>query len=503
MGEISAEPMRPASSFHPVDIAPTRSSYTSPQPPKKAKSITLDCTLRDLYTLDDDTSSEPVILAYDHPCKFPRDQSTDTGPGRFLYSANFPGISAEEETPNLYKRGVAQRYSFVAGRSPVIMIDLSGDGGEDLAAILSTSTRDAYRVYEQLCPDQRPDVKFVKSLQDVQGGTALRTALIIPQDHLRELPQILDPDDHYEILSKRWLAVCGLPTPPSTVVDPRPVESWGAGQQQHADGTDAEIKRMLRHVEERALPFVVKVSIATSGRGTYVVRSESDRQSALDELDQVLDETLHKLHDSNQSLYPASLVIQELIPGEACGVTFFVTKKGRVVYLAASRQRFDDEGHWKGGCVSYLAQPAYKKRYWNTIETLAKKLHSKGYYGPAGADIMTDETGTQMIVDVNPRVTGSYHLGFLKGHFIRRGMFEAAVLSHLMMRCTRDMFEAQFASEIADGRLIINAWVHDSSGESSYGAVTVGGEDSVRLGRLVKAIETFVETGECAVSAEL
>ncbi|PYH90693.1 solid-state culture specific protein [Aspergillus ellipticus CBS 707.79] len=489
------------SSFHPVEIAPTR-SYASPKPtPKKAKSITLDCTLRDLYSLDDDNPSHPVILAYDHPCKFPRDQSKKSGPARFIYSANFPGMSAEEETPNLYKRGVAQRYSFVAGRSPVVMIDLSGSGGEDLAAITSTSTRDAFRVYEQLCPDQRPEVRFVRSLNDFQTDTTLRTALIMPQDHLRELPQILSPDDHYEIISKRWLAICGLPTPNSTVVDPLPVKQWGTGQQ--ANEVEEEVKRMLRSVEERALPFVTKVSIATSGRGTYVVRSESDRQAALDELQGVLGETLGKLHDTNQSLYPASLVIQELVPGEACGVTFFVTKKGRVIYLAASRQCFDDEGHWKGGCVSYLSQPAFKMRYWNTIEALAKQLHSKGYYGPAGADIMTDGSGKQMIVDVNPRVTGSYHLGFLKGHFMRRGLFEAGVLSHLHLRCSRDTFEVTFAKEIADGRLIINAWVHNSAGDGSYGAVTVGGEDSFKLARLTRAIETFVETGEYAVSAEL
>ncbi|PYI06233.1 solid-state culture specific protein [Aspergillus sclerotiicarbonarius CBS 121057] len=481
--------------LQPLPVASPR-PYVSSKPVSRAVPVTLDYTLRDLYALDSDDAPQDITLAYDYPCKFPRAQLTQSSAVQFLYAANFPGADAEEEIPNLVKRGVAQRYSFLAGRSSVIMVDLSGTGGDDLAAIVNTSQEDVLGVYDQLCPDQRPNVQFITSLHDAQLAPDSPTAVIIPQDHLCHFTQILDPKVHYEILSKRWLALCGLPTPKSKVIDPLPIEAWGAGR-------DAEIRRMLHAVQLQELPFVVKVSIATSGRGTYVIHSESDRENMCNELRDILQDTLGKVHEENERLYPASFVIQELVPGEAHGVTFFVTKRGRVVYLATSQQRFDTEGHWKGARVSYLLEPVFQNRYRNTLDALARELHKKGYYGPAGADIMTDQNGKQVIVDVNPRVTGSYQLGLLKTHFMQRGLFEAAVLSPLIMRCTRSTFESQFAREILEGRMIINSWVHDCKRESSWTAVTVGAEDTVQLGRLVRVIETFVNTGEYSVAAEL
>ncbi|RAK95812.1 putative solid-state culture specific protein [Aspergillus ibericus CBS 121593] len=456
----------------------------SPRPVVSSRPVTLDYTLRDLYALDSDTPQD-ITLAFEFPCKFPRDQIPHSSAVQFLYASSFPGTDSEEEILNLLKRGIAQRNSFLAGRSSVIMVDLSGNGGDDLDAIVNASQEDVLGVYDQLGPDQRPNL--------VPDSP---TAVVIPQDCLCHFDPVLDPNVHYEILSKRWLARCGVPTPKSRVIDPLPMQGWGGGQ-------DAEIRRMLRAVQVQELPFVVKVSIATSGRGTYVVRSESDRESTCNELHGFLQDTLGKVHEQNERLYPASFVIQELVPGEAHGVTFFVTKRGRVIYLATSQQQFDLDGHWQGARVSYLLEPAFQNRYRSTLETLGRELHKKGYYGPAGADIMTDQHGKQAIVDVNPRVTGSYPFGLLKTHFMQRGLFEAAILSPLVLRCTRSTFESQFTGEIMDGRMIINSWVHDCKRESSWAAVTVGAEDAVQLNRLMRILETFVKTGAYSVVAEL
>ncbi|OOF96834.1 hypothetical protein ASPCADRAFT_396337 [Aspergillus carbonarius ITEM 5010] len=473
--------------LQPLPVASPR-PYASDKPVTRPLPITLDYTLHDLYALDDDDGPQNIILAYDHPCKFPRDQLSIPSTVQFAYAASFPGADREEEAHNLSMRGVAQRYSFVAGRTSVILVDLSGSGGDDLAAIVNSSKEDILAVYNQLCPDQRPNVQFITNMHDVRLDPDWRAAVVIPKDHLCQFNQLLDPKVHYEILSKRWLALCGLPTPKSKIIDPLPIEARA--------GRDAEIKRMLHAVQIHDLPFVVKVSIAASGRGTYVVNSESDRARTFNELQTFLEDIFDKVHEQNERLYPASFVIQELVPGEAHGVSFFVTKRGRLVYLATSQQRFDNDGCWQGARVSYLLEPALQHRYRNTLEVLTKALHRKGYYGPAGADIMTDHNGKQVIVDVNPRVTGSYQLGLLKSHFIQRGLVEAAVLTRLIMRCTRSTFEGQFAREILEGRMIINSWVHDSKRESSYATVTVGGEDAVQLDRLIRIIETFVKTGE-------
>ncbi|GKZ22850.1 hypothetical protein AbraIFM66951_004974 [Aspergillus brasiliensis] len=481
--------------LQPLPVAPPQ-PYPSSKAPNTRVPVTLDCTLHDLYSLDNDTPQN-IVLAYDHPCKFPPDELHPSSRARFLYAANFPDINAAEEMPILHKRSIAQRYSFVAGRTPVLMIDLSGNGGEDLSCVLTTSRDELRRIYDQLSPEQRPDVQFIRSVHDIQVAPDSRAIFTMPQDHMcGMLDQAVAPETLYEVLSKRWLAVCGLPTPKSKVIDPLPVNSWQGGR-------DAEVGRMLQAVQQQSLPFVVKASIATSGCGTFVIRRESDRDTAVNELRCLLDDGLKKVNEENERLYPASFVIQELVPGEAYGVTFFVTKKGRAVYLATTRQRFSQEGVWNGGCVSYLLQPMFQAQYKSTIEALAKALHNKGYYGPAGADIMTDANGDFVVVDINPRVTGSYHLGLLRSHYMQRGLYEAAVLSRLEIPCTRNAFEELFAVEIAQGRLIINAWVIDSKKETSHAVVTVGAEDSVKLGRMIRVIETFAKTGEYAESAEL
>ncbi|OJZ86965.1 hypothetical protein ASPFODRAFT_60895 [Aspergillus luchuensis CBS 106.47] len=481
--------------LQPLPLVPAE-PYTSTKAPNTKVHIALDYTLHDLYSLDND-APQNIVLVYDHPCKFPRDQISLPSGARFLYAANFPGAHTKGEAPNLQKRSIAQRYSFMAGRTPVVMLDQSGDGGKDLSSILTTSQDEVLRIYDQLSLDQRPDVQFIRGVYDSQIAADARAVFIVPQDHMcTRFNHAVDPEMLYEILSKRWIAVSGLPTPKSKVIDPLSIKSWQAG-------CDGEVERMLQSVQQQRLPFVVKVSIATSGYGTYVIRSESDRDAAVCELRGILQDVLGKINEKHERLYPASFVIQELVPGEAHGVTFFVTKKGRAVYLATSRQRFDEEGVWNGGCVSYLLQPVFENQYRSTIDALAQALHSKGYYGPAGADVMTDANEERLIVDVNPRVTGSYHLGLLKNHFMQRGLYEAAVLSRLEIPCTRNAFEELFAVEIAQGRLLINAWVIDSKKEISYVALTVGAEDSVKLGRTIRLIETFVKTGEYAESAEL
>ncbi|GKZ37732.1 hypothetical protein AbraIFM66950_009414, partial [Aspergillus brasiliensis] len=250
--------------LQPLPVAPPQ-PYPSSKAPTTRVPVTLDCTLHDLYSLDNDTPQN-IVLAYDHPCKFPPDQLHPSPHARFLYAANFPDSNAAEEMPILHKRNIAQRYSFVAGRTTVLMIDLSGNGGEDLSSVLTTSRDELRRVYEQLSPEQRPEVQFIRSVHDIQVAPDSRAIFTMPQDHMcGMLDQAVAPETLYEVLSKRWLAVSGLPTPKSKVIDPLPVNSWQGGR-------DAEVGRMLQAVQQESLPFVVKASIATSGCGTFVIR---------------------------------------------------------------------------------------------------------------------------------------------------------------------------------------------------------------------------------------
>ena len=112
---------------------------------------------------------------------------------------------------------------------------------------------------------------------------------------------------------------------------------------------------------------------------------------------------------------------------------------------------------------------------------MAAFLHSKGYHGPAGVDIVTDElSGEQLIVDLNVRVTGTFHLGPLLGHFTQRGLLEAAMTMG-DFSCSRGAFEERFADEIRNGSLIVSGWVHGETSPLSHAAITIGARDSYEL----------------------
>lgn len=201
-------------------------------------------------------------------------------------------------------------------------------------------------------------------------------------------------------------------------------------------------------------------------------------------------------------MYPSSLVIQKLIPGEAMALSLFITRKGRAIIIACSRQGFNEEGHWIGASVSCAQQAVLKERHSNTADAVARFLHRRGYYGPAGADAITvPSSGEQFVIDLNVRVTGAYALGLLTGHFTRRELFEATLLT-IYLPCTKTAFECAFEGEIKDGCIVITGWAQDSRRALSHAGIIVGGKDFLELDRLVKSVYAMsgVETTKCATN---
>ncbi|MCJ1346140.1 hypothetical protein MMC31_004353, partial [Peltigera leucophlebia] len=113
-------------------------------------------------------------------------------------------------------------FAFMAGKMPLVIFDLNKDA-EEFRVFNSESRRphqaDAYDVFDQLTPLQRPELTFVEKPSDIKLGQDSRVAVICPMDCLLLLPHLVDPESHYEALSKRGLALSGLPTPDSEIVD--------------------------------------------------------------------------------------------------------------------------------------------------------------------------------------------------------------------------------------------------------------------------------------------
>ncbi|RAL11221.1 putative solid-state culture specific protein [Aspergillus homomorphus CBS 101889] len=394
-------------------------------------SILLDTTLHDLYMLDTDGAHHGVITTYPYPCQAERETPNPFSSEHFLYGITFPNTTVSNNMQIILECGIAQRYSFITGHAPVILFDslppITPPSAQE--SFQSSPIIDILTLYSQLHPSQRPQVHFPRNASEIHLPPNTRIAIIVPQVELAHLPHIVAPETH------------GHP-----------------------------------------LPFVVKVSIAVSGRGTFLIRTEPDRRAACTRLRAIFTppsrtSPIAKTPTSSPSAWSCS---RSSLPGEAYGLTFFVTQTGRAVFLAASRQQFNAEGQWRGGWVSFPAQRALRERYWSTITAIADELHACGYYGTVGADVMVDETGRQLVVDVNLRVTGSYHLGLLRGHFVRRGLVVVAVLSPLFVMGERRVFEERVAEEVAEGRLIVTAWVHGLRGGKGYAAVTLPGEDEAR-----------------------
>lgn len=364
---------------------------------------------------------------------------------------------------------------------PLVLFDLdkneeekSGNGTGKIPKTLRPPHVDALQVFGQLTPSQQPELRFVETPGDNIIRPNAWIAVLSPVDCLSQLQHVVDPETHYELLSKRGLAVSGLPSPKTTVIDTNlTAEVLDEALLQ------AEVARMIKPISELELPFVVKVTQSISGQGTFIIRTDSDRLAAEEALKVELRRMLQQIDSSNRHMHPCSLVVQEMVPGDAVAVSLFVTKKGRAIFIGCSKQAFDETtGHWSGGFISYKDQALLEEQCAGTIDALARFLHKKGYYGPIGADVMTDQAGRQLIIDINARLTGSYNLGCLKGHFVRRGLFEAVMLYPLHLPCTRDGFERAFEKELQYGSMVISAWSHDAQGKSSLAAVTRAAEDS-------------------------
>ncbi|KAI9370879.1 hypothetical protein BJX61DRAFT_544189 [Aspergillus egyptiacus] len=454
--------------------------------------ITLDYTLHDLYTADCEDGLNTVLIYYPLQFKYSHEGTS----AKFAYGYKVDEEDDDHVTSSLAMAAnlIPQRYAFSAGRMPLVILDA-------IAATQSNSERegdartadsvpghhhlDIHQTFAQLQPDQRPIVSFAKNPASIELGLDARIAVLVPTDSLSHLPHLTCPETHYKLLSKRGLAVSGLPTPPSRVIDTILVDSDDPDPSLLAK----EAARMADEaIEQHPVPFMVKLPQSISGMGTFAVTSETDRMRIKGMLTTQLEVMLGQLNPSNRALHPCSIVVQDFVDGPVVALSLFVTKTGQPRFVSCCEQLFDDRAHWIGGRISYRLQAGFQKTFSALMGQVAAFLHRRGYHGPAGVDIVTDpHSGERLVIDLNVRVTGTFHLGPLRGHFTRRGLFDAAMTSG-DFSCTRDVFEQAFSDEIRQGSLIVSGWAHDESRSKSHAAITVGASDSDTLQEYLQRI---------------
>jgi predicted ATP-grasp superfamily ATP-dependent carboligase len=261
--------------------------------------------------------------------------------------------------------------------------------------------------------------------------------------------------------------------------------------------TSVEAARMLLAVDKYKLPFVLKLP-QSSGKGTFIISSNADRVQLTEMLRPQLQQMLEQVTDANQQLYPCSLVLQDYIAGKVMALSLFITRKGRAIFVGCCKQKFNDDGQWAGGSISYAKQAELRRVYSGSMEQAAMFLHQKGYYGPAGIDILTSTSGEQYIIDLNVRITGTFNLGLVAGHFTKRGL-DRAMVEAAYFSCSRVKFEEVFAREIRDGRIIITAWTYDESLLLSFGVFIIGGSTSGEMKWQLRQVQNYAVLGLDAI----
>lgn len=385
---------------------------------------------------------------------------------------------------------IPQFCAFMVGKMPVFMFDLD-QNAEDSRLLNSNTQRlhqtDAYRVLDQLTPQQRPDLTFVEKPSDIKLGPNGQLAIFAPMDCFLPLPHLVDPEAHYELLSKRGLALSGLPTPETEIVD----TVLGSAQVSDHALVDSEVRRMISRIRNRQPPFVIKMPQSLSGHGTFMIRTNGDRGDAIRILEPETKRMLGQINSQNSHMSPCSLMLQRMIPeGERVALSLFVTKSGRAIFNACCHQLVHLNVQW-GDFIDYREQDALQARYADITNKLSAYAHQKGYLGPMGADILTDVDGQQMIVDINARMTGCHPLGGLRGHFGRLGLNVAAMLFSSVLRLTRDEFGSQFEAELQLGSMVVIAWVNMRDEKRSMTMLTLAAEDKEKLDEMIAKVKVF------------
>jgi hypothetical protein len=141
-------------------------------------------------------------------------------------------------------------------------------------------------------------------------------------------------------------------------------------------------------------PCIVKLSHGYAGLGNFLIKNDDDEATMRSQL--------------LEHWPTATLVINSIIENIVSdfGVQFYLKRDGSVVWLGFTQQQFDANKKWCGGTFSAGDQTRYFEDLCQMIQPAGAYLHSCGYFGLVGIDILRDESGNQFLVDVNPRLTG-------------------------------------------------------------------------------------------------
>lgn len=189
-----------------------------------------------------------------------------------------------------------------------------------------------------------------------------RYITIFPHESISREQQVLDPDVNYFLHSKEVIEKIACPQ-----------------------------AAVLRNVTP---PCMAKLSHGYAGLGNFLILNEDDELEMRKEL--------------SRHWPDATLVVNSLINNIVgdFGIQYYLRSDGGVVWLGFTEQQFNQNRKWCGGIYSGSQQVELRDEFQEIVEASAEYLHSRGYLGLVGIDILRDKENRCFLVDVNPRLTG-------------------------------------------------------------------------------------------------
>lgn len=245
-------------------------------------------------------------------------------------------------------------------------------------------------------------------LEDLNNSDRLHSIItLFPFDHLQPEKHAVHPDSHYHLLSKASLGKLGISCP----------------RYQTYHLTETPLEEIALPSE---FPYLIKTSHGLSGEGTYIIRSQSDLNYCLEELQRYLQIQLLE-----------TIIVSEFVKDEVQNycVQFYVNKKGEMTLIGVTQQLVTDQGEYLGGLVNYQADLSL---FTPIIQSVANYAHQQGYFGVIGVDVLEDCSGGLYAIDANFRINGSTPLCLQRHELLNLNKTIAKYSSDYRMEGTLD-----------------------------------------------------------------
>jgi hypothetical protein len=255
--------------------------------------------------------------------------------------------------------------------------------GPDIAVIAKAAPDAALVTYWKKYFASVPQFQIAPEGCPAPSEQGLKHVVLFPHPHLEEEQYLIDPSKHYYLLGKEAIMESKVTQPYSYVVEP------------HAT-----------NMESIKLPFVVKSTHGLSGGGTWLVRTEEQRESVT-----------KMIYKQKYDKVIISDMIQDVVHNYC--LQFYVSKrKENDIFIGATRQIVDECGGWEGGIINFSEQEYLEQKLKNITEHMSEYLRGQGYFGVVGVDVLEDRNEKMWVIDLNPRVNGSTPMCLLSKHMM-------------------------------------------------------------------------------------